>query len=226
VGDFLFNLDIASLIVSLPAIIIALSFHEYAHARMADYLGDPTPAYQGRLTLNPFAHLDPIGFLLLLVARFGWAKPVQVNPLHFRGDRRRGMMLVALAGPAMNIFLAFITALILDFWIPEGLPASYTQLAGVELLQPVLAYNVYLAVFNLIPIPPLDGSKVLAGIVPAGYADYIYRLEAYGPFLLMLLIFTGTTWRVIGGLANGLFTAIDFVSGAITLTVFRLIFGG
>jgi len=223
----LFNFDIPSLLVSLPAIIIALTFHEYAHAWMANYLGDPTPLYQGRLTLNPFAHLDPIGFLLLLVARFGWAKPVQVNPLHFRGDRRRGMMLVALAGPLMNIFLAFITSLFLVFYIPsEFFPTSYTQQVVVELVQPIVAYNIYLAVFNLIPIPPLDGSKVLAGIVPLRHAEFIYRLEAYGPMLLIFFIISGTSWAVIGRLVNGLWRAIDFVTVNIAEAVFRLIYGG
>lgn len=221
----MFNFDITGMLVSLPGIIIAITFHEYAHARMANYLGDPTPLYQGRLTLNPFAHLDVVGFLLLLFARFGWAKPVQVNPLNFRGDRRRGMMLVALAGPMMNIFIAFLATLVFVFGIPEGIPISYTQLAVAELLQPVIVINVILAAFNLLPIPPLDGSKILVGILPPRLAEPIYRLEAYGPMLLIFLIFTGVTSTLIIPVANGIFNVIDLITRSLAEMVFTLIYG-
>ena len=103
----MFDLDISRILISLPAIMIGLTFHEYAHGRMADYLGDDTPYYQGRLTLNPLPHIDWLGFLMLMIVGFGWAKPVQVNPYKLRGGVKNGMMLVSLAGPAMNIFLAF-----------------------------------------------------------------------------------------------------------------------
>lgn len=104
------SMDINSLLAAIPAILIAIVFHEYAHGKVAYMLGDPTPKYQKRLTLNPLNHLDPLGALMFIVVGFGWAKPVQVNPFHFRGDRRKGMMMVSLAGPVMNLVLAYLGA--------------------------------------------------------------------------------------------------------------------
>ena len=143
-----FNFDINQLLLWLPAVIIALTFHEYAHGRVADWLGDPTPRYQGRLTLNPLVHLDPLGFILLLVVHFGWAKPVQVNPLNFRGDRYKGMVLVSLAGLGMNLLVAFTAMLIATLAIPAN-ASGYLP----EILNGIIFINIYLAVFNLIPIP-------------------------------------------------------------------------
>ena len=141
--------DIRQLLIMLPGLLIALSFHEYAHARMADYLGDDTPYYQGRLTLNPLAHIDWLGFFMLLIARFGWAKPVQVNPMNFKGvDIRKGMMLVSLAGPGMNFLLAVVAAVLMK--VVFSLPHTSNTIVVLTLLEPLLLFNVVLRIFNLI----------------------------------------------------------------------------
>ena len=187
--------DLAFLV---PAILLSLTIHEFAHALVAHSLGDDTAKAQGRLTLNPIAHLDPLGTFMLiftLLAHFGlgWAKPVPVNPRNLRPDPRIGMGVVAIAGPISNILLAFITIrLLILLGIPLSLrggflmaPEPYTPFA--EFAQ----INVFLAVFNLIPIPPLDGSRVLGAIVPYPIARGIYELESIGPMLLMMLVFFG-----------------------------------
>jgi Zn-dependent protease len=196
--------NLGQLILWLPAVIIALTFHEYAHGLVADWLGDPTPRYQGRLTLNPIPHLDPVGFICLLIAHFGWAKPVQVNPLNFRGDRYRGMVLVGLAGPAMNLLVAFTAMLITALAIPAG-SGGYLP----EIMNGIVAIDIYLAVFNLIPIPPLDGSQILAGLLRN--SGLVYKLQRYGFIILVVLIFTNIVWIVLGpisGFIYGLFYAI------------------
>lgn len=183
--------SLTDMIISLPAILIALTFHEYAHGRVADMLGDDTPYYQGRLTLNPLPHIDWVGFLMLILAGFGWAKPVQVNPLKFRNiTMKKGMLLVSLAGPLMNLFLAFIGMVLYRLIEPSGL-TEWGRIT-LTLLQPLIVINLVLAAFNLIPIPPLDGSKILAGILPDSGASVIYNLERFGPILLLILVFTHT----------------------------------
>ncbi|MDI9479440.1 MAG: site-2 protease family protein [Syntrophomonadaceae bacterium] len=191
----MFNLDITRILISLPAIVIGLTFHEYAHGRMADYLGDDTPYYQGRLTLNPLPHIDWLGFLMLMLAGFGWAKPVQVNPYKLRGGVKKGMLLVSIAGPLMNILLAFLAIIALRVVAPyQGVEwANYT----VMLLEPLIWINLVLAVFNLIPVPPLDGSKILAGILPDRGASIMYALEQYGILILLLLLMTGVISKVL-----------------------------
>lgn len=200
-------------VVWLPAILIGLTFHEYAHGRVAYHLGDDTAYLQGRLTLNPLPHIDWVGFLMLLFFHFGWAKPVMVNPLNFKNTGiKTGMMLVSLAGPVMNLVLAFSGMVILKIW---GLPldinsffyiignssAAFSEVnivSGIALILYTLVFiNLILAVFNLIPLPPLDGSKILAGLLPDSGAQVIYSLEAYGPIILLLLIITGAFSRIL-----------------------------
>ncbi len=163
------------------ALLIAAPLHEFAHGYAADRLGDPTARRAGRLTLNPLAHLDPLGTVLLLVIGFGWAKPVPIDPGNFR-DWRRGLVTVAAAGPAANVVLALL------FGLPfkAGLVSPGTL--GGNLLLTVVVINAVLAIFNLIPIPPLDGSKILIGLLPGHLGIAYARLQAYGPLLLILLL--------------------------------------
>lgn len=181
----MFNLpSLQSMALMLPAIILGLTFHEFAHGWVADRLGDRTARDLGRLTINPVAHVDPVGLILLFLAGFGWAKPVPVNPNNFKGDMRRGMLLVSLAGPATNILLAVASAVILGIF--AGLRLPYFR----EIMLYMIQINVVLGIFNLIPIPPLDGSKILAGILP-GRQNWLYQLETYGAIILIVLVFTG-----------------------------------
>jgi Zn-dependent protease len=184
--------DPTRLVYRLIALLIAATIHEFAHAWMADRLGDPTPRHQGRLSLNPVVHLDLVGSLLLLLFGFGWAKPVQVNARNFE-DPRKGMLLVAAAGPLANITMLFLIGLLPQLGV---LPLSGVT-AG--LLREVLVINAILAVFNLIPIPPLDGSRILAGLLPPAQAIAYERLQQFGPLPLLLLIMMP---GLLGGIIN------------------------
>lgn len=195
----------SNMIISLPAIVIALTFHEYAHGRVADLLGDDTPYYQGRLTINPLPHIDWVGFFMLLLFQFGWAKPVQINPLKFKNiSIKKGMMLVALAGPMMNLLLALLgmVALKLAGFNPNLSSYSGNYFILIQLIYPLVSINLILAAFNLIPVPPLDGSRVLAGLLPDSGTHAIYSLEQYGPLLLLLLIVTGMAGKIFIPLAT------------------------
>ena len=183
--------DIA--ILAAP-ILIAVTFHEVAHGWIADRLGDPTARLLGRLTLNPIKHLDPIGTLVFFLTRMiGWAKPVPVNPLNFR-DPLKGMMWVAIAGPVTNLFLAAVSAVILRLLIASGIlfdpSISFVMKPVYMMIQMSVIINVGLAVFNVIPIPPLDGSKVLMGLLSREQAEVFARLEPYGFIILILFIMT------------------------------------
>lgn len=202
------GLGIVELAYRLVALLIALSFHEYAHAKVADNLGDRTARYSGRLTINPLAHIDPVGWLMLWFFRFGWAKPVQVNPMFFR-DRKKGLVMVAAAGPAMNLVLGLVTLFILRMAVLGG------ALGVSALLGVVVVYNVYVAVFNLIPIPPLDGSKVLMGLLPARQAFEFARLEQYGWIVLLLLVWTGIIESILVPFASAIMEAMELVVGLV-----------
>jgi Zn-dependent protease len=167
------------LIFFLPALLIAITVHEFAHAWMADRLGDPTPSLDGRISLNPLKHLDPVGTLMLLFFRFGWGKPVEFDPYNLRHPRRDAA-LISLAGPAINLILAALAALLLKL-TPNSLLAIF--------FIPLILININLAIFNLLPVPPLDGAKILYGILPGDWADeYNDFMGRYGTILLILLI--------------------------------------
>jgi len=198
----------ADFLIRLPALLVAIVFHEYAHGRVAHELGDPTPAYQGRLTLNPLAHLDPIGLLMLWVFRFGWAKPVQINPSYFR-DPRADMIKVSAAGPLANLLLAFFAILFLKIPLLSGVTVWR------DLVNNILLYNVVLAVFNLIPIPPLDGSKVLGGLLPGRYAYAYNQLQSYGWIILILFIWSGAVGAVLWPGVRFVVRALDVLASPI-----------
>ncbi|MFQ5881443.1 MAG: site-2 protease family protein [Candidatus Methylomirabilales bacterium] len=194
--------DLASTIRHLsiitPPILLALTFHEYAHAWVADRLGDPTARMLGRLTLNPLSHLDPVGTAGLFLFRFGWAKPVPVTLSNFRNPHR-DMLWVAIAGPMTNLFLAAVSAMLLRVATMSPMPAegAWVGMPILFMLRASVRYNIILAIFNLIPIPPLDGSRVLSGLLGPTQVLAYRRMEPYGVVLLVVLIFTGTVGRVI-----------------------------
>jgi Zn-dependent protease len=205
----------------VPALVIAMSFHEYAHARVADRLGDPTPRYAGRLTINPLKHVDPIGLLMLVIVRFGWAKPVPVNPLYFRGDRRQGMIEVSLAGPATNFVLAVLAGIAMAFaayWSQKWPGAVHI----LRFLDYLLIYNVFFGVFNLMPIPPLDGSKILFNLLPQRYYYIYLTLEQYGPFILILVLVTGLHHLFLTPIASGLIKSIMALANEILKILVKL----
>ncbi len=181
--DFLFSNPFLFIAWAI-ALLVAITVHEFAHAFVADKLGDPTPRLQGRLTLNPLAHLDPIGTLMLLLVRFGWGKPV-VFDLYNLKNPKRDSALISLAGPASNLIVASILAVLVRIITSPFSPVYFL----VPFLLPVITLNVMLAIFNLIPIHPLDGGKILVGLLPDEDAEKVdLFLRQSGLILLMFLI--------------------------------------
>lgn len=178
---FGFNPD---MIFTIPALLIALTFHEYAHARVAVWLGDNTPLYQGRVTLNPIAHLDPWGLIMLWLFKFGWAKPVPINPNNF-DNYRQGTMLVSFAGPAANILMAILSVILLLFLEKTSL----LSITAFKLLAYNYQFNLGFALFNLLPVPPLDGSKIVSSLLPYRLSYMFDKIEPYGFFILMFLLY-------------------------------------
>jgi Zn-dependent protease len=184
-------------ILLIPPLLFALCFHEFSHAYVAYRLGDNTAERMGRLTLNPMAHLDPIGSLMILFVGFGWAKPVPVDPRHFENPRT-GMMIVAFAGPASNLLLAAIGGLIIRFYLPLMSPVV------VKVFYNFTMINIALCMFNLIPVHPLDGSQIFSGFMIRKNPQLVYKLQTHGPKILFGLIlfgmFTGVSiiWMFIG----------------------------
>lgn len=196
------------MIFRIPALLLAITIHEYAHAKAADALGDPTARLSGRLTLNPLAHLDPLGLLMLWLVRFGWAKPVPINPSNIR-PRRLGIIIVSLAGPIANLITATFLLIVLKMQLVswEGVIFS--------VLETTMWYSLFLAVFNLIPIPPLDGSKVLLELLPRRTAYELSQYERYGPLLLIVLLYLGSINSFLLPIASGIYDILhrftDFI---------------
>ncbi|MHB8840910.1 MAG: site-2 protease family protein [Candidatus Aquicultor sp.] len=181
------GLSLQDIVFIIISIITAFTIHEFAHAATAYLLGDSTARNQGRLTLNPIVHLDIIGSIMILLAGFGWAKPVEVNPHNFKNPKRDDL-LVSLAGPASNFLLAFVLAKLYFFSIPE----SYDGL-----LSTAIYINMVLAIFNLLPIPPLDGSRIIPSLLPASAQNTWATFEQYSMVIFIALIFSGVTGLII-----------------------------
>lgn len=204
----MFDFDLMSIVAGLPGLLIALVFHEYAHARMAVAMGDFTPRIMGRLTLDPRAHIDPIGLVMLLVARFGWAKPVEYNPMNFR-ERTKGEILTALAGPAANFVTAFFSLLLLVL-LRMFAPGVVT--GGVyTVLWLIVIFNINFGIFNLIPLPPLDGSKVLYHIIPYEHRWRYMQLERYSFLILIAMMMTPVLGHILIPLARLILSGFTFI---------------
>ncbi len=196
--------NLLQLIYRIPALLLAITIHEYAHGRVAYHFGDATAKWHGRLSLNPLRHLDPIGTITLLIFGFGWAKPVPINPYNFR-DYRSGMLWVSFAGPLANFGLAFVSLFLLYFPLRLG----FYWMPYFHFMETLAVYNVLLGIFNLIPVPPLDGSKILTALAPDKIAAFFRQIEPYAPLLLMVLIFSGVTGRIIVPLFQYMFNAME-----------------
>ncbi|MBP1760169.1 MAG: Zn-dependent protease [Firmicutes bacterium] len=215
----MFDFNLTTIIANIPALMIGFAFHEFAHAWVADRLGDPTPRSQGRLTLNPFVHLDLFGTLMALLYRFGWAKPVMTNPSYFRGDKRRGQMLVAVAGPVMNLITAFVVMLLwflTMFWFQGSAWSGIISLV----FQSAVLMNLGLGIFNLLPIPPLDGFTVFGGLLPRRFAPQLQMIEQYGMIILILLLFTDILGKILSPAVIGIFYAYQKIISLILTPFF------
>lgn len=179
-------MEALALMLYVIIILISISIHEFAHAKAADVLGDPTPRLSGRLTLNPLAHLDPIGFLMLLIIRIGWAKPVPINPYNFKNPNT-GMMITGLAGPLSNFITAWVLAIVL-----RNIPAPHYVI--YDALQAAIWINLALMIFNLLPIPPLDGSRIYTQFLPSETQIF---LERNGFWLLIFVLIFPPTQRLL-----------------------------
>jgi Zn-dependent protease len=174
---------IAEMVIFLPPLLFALTIHEFAHGWVAYKLGDPTAKLMGRLTFNPLKHIDPVGFLMFLIIKIGWAKPVPVNPLNFK-EPKTDLLKVAASGPVSNFLTAIVAGIFFRFLHPIPLPSFIEPLMGM--LFYLILLSLILGFFNLIPIPPLDGWRVLTGLIP-GRGELV-KFEMYGPILLIILL--------------------------------------
>jgi Zn-dependent protease len=210
-----FGFDV-DMVYRIPALLAAMTIHEYAHARAAVAMGDPTPRFLGRVTLNPIPHIDPIGMLLLFVAGFGWAKPVPINPRNFF-DGRKGTFIVSLAGAGANIALGFVAYFFLNFLYELNLIGVVWQKTLAQLYR----YNVMFAVFNLIPIPPLDGSKVLMSLLPGRLAYQYQKLEPYGNYILIALVLIPGLLSVV---VTPFFRVVEFIIRGAARLILGIVF--
>lgn len=205
--------NIIEILQNFIVLFAAITVHEYSHGYVAYKLGDPTAKSMGRLTLNPLAHLDPLGALMMIFCRFGWAKPVPVNPYYFK-DPKKGMVAVSLAGPLANMALAFVSftiyPLLLAVAIKMGIVLNTVVYFLIELVLNCGVLNVCFAVFNLIPFPPLDGSKILYSVLPNDKYNALLNYERYGIIVLLLLSVTGILGKILSVVINPVMTLFNF----------------
>lgn len=210
-------MNFQTLLLIAPPILLALTFHEYAHAYAAYRYGDDTAKQSGRLSLNPLRHLDPLGTIMIFIVHFGWAKPVPVNPNRLRNPKK-DMLWISAAGPLANMMLALASGLLIRVLLTIGVTPDRHTAIGLLFFMVIMSLqiNLALAIFNILPIAPLDGSKILSALLPVRCEKLIYFLERYGPFILIGLIIFGqaTGVSVLGGL---IWPFVDF---------FRALFAG
>lgn len=206
--------SIQEILIMLVLFVFSITIHEISHGYVAYKLGDPTAKNAGRLTMNPLSHLDLMGTLLILIAGFGWAKPVPVNSRYFKNPGR-DMAIVSIAGPISNLLLSFIALLIyvkVVFPLKNTMPENFYSAAEL-LLVSMASLNIALAVFNLIPIPPLDGSRILLAIAPYKWRNFIYSIERYGMIVLFILLYVISPFimMVTNAIFTWFITIIDFL---------------
>ncbi|EKU71663.1 site-2 protease family protein [Selenomonas sp. F0473] len=205
----MFGFNFTEMLLGIPGLIIAMTFHEYAHARVAVSLGDFTPRLMGRLTIDPRAHIDPIGLIMLFLVRFGWAKPVMINPSNFKHPKRDDI-LVSLAGPAINFILGFISFYILYFIRFYNIEISSITFS---IIQMIFIYNVNFAIFNMLPIPPLDGSHILRNLLPPQFAYRYQSIERYSILIMIVFIATPVLGIVLMPLFQFIYTIYKVLAG-------------
>lgn len=231
IGGYITNPDnLINLLLTLPAVLIAITFHEFAHAFAADKLGDDTPRRQGRLTLNPLAHLDPVGSVMLVFAGFGWGKPVEINPRNFNRDRSMSASeaIVSFAGPLMNFILAIIFSVVIgitliatDSYIKIGsygatiVTANQVTAIIVQLLMLCVSVNLGLGIFNLIPLPPLDGSKILRNFLPYNAKEWMDRNYQILYIVFIIIWITPIASMIISPILSGAYNGM--LKGILTL---------
>lgn len=213
--------NLQSILLSLPAVIIAIGFHEAAHAFVAYELGDNTARNEGRLTINPMKHVDPVGLLMLIIFRFGWAKPVPINPNNFK-NKKWGTVLTALAGPVTNLIIAFVTCFIyvtapLYVRLESNFGTTYMIMLGA-----IITINVGLAIFNFIPIPPLDGSKIFSAILPDKYYYKVMQHQSMIQLIVILLLFSGIIGAIISPIADFFCTTFLSIATNIVISIVSL----
>ncbi len=208
---------ILELLLTIPGVLIALTFHEFAHAYAADKLGDETPRRQGRLNLNPLSHIDPFGFVFLIVAGFGWGKPVQIDPRNFSGkySLSKAEAIVSAAGPIMNFILAFVFLIIYYVLfnvtnVIAGLSAQW-QLIIYQIVLYTISINIGLGVFNLIPLPPLDGSKILMHFLPYNGKQWFYNNQQIFYIIFLIIFVTGLSSVILTPIFSGVLTGMEWV---------------
>ncbi len=206
-------MQLQTLLLIAPPILLALTFHEYAHAYVANRLGDDTAKKGGRLSLNPLRHLDPLGTIMIFLVHFGWAKPVPVNPYRLKNPKK-DMLWISAAGPLANMALAFASGMLFRLLVATSETPDRTSSTGllIYVVFMSLQINLALAIFNVLPIAPLDGSKILSGLLPARFGKMFYIMERYGPFILLGLIIFGsaTGVSILGGI---IWPFVKFFSG-------------
>lgn len=210
------NFDMVSVLMKLPGILIGFTFHEYAHAYFATKYGDPTPGLQGRLTVNPLAHIDIWGLLMVLFVGFGWAKPVETDPSRYSGDVRKKDMIVSFAGPATNFVIALFTAIIIKIFLAAGLFSSMNP-NNANILHSMLIYivviNCMLFVLNIFPIPPLDGFHIVANLLPTSAYKFVYFVEKWSSIILFVFILSPLSDYIIGNGTSYVYGFIQMITG-------------